>query len=142
MTVTVHLSEHAMNSRCRPDGIEHAIAAAELDDEGGAIVLSFPLDPHEVVDYRRAQRAPLLERRVEELERAIGEHRAATQRELVGVGVPRSANGELWAHVLDNLNGAAERESGVPDFDRKLTADEARELAAVLRHYASELERR
>lgn len=142
MTITVHLSGHAMNGRYRPDGIEYAIAAAELVDEGADVVLSFPLDPHEVIDFHRARSAPGLERRVEELEHAIGEHQAATQAELADTDLPRSANGMLWAHVLKNPNNVAAREVGVPDFDRRLTADEARELAAVLVHYATELERR
>jgi hypothetical protein len=134
-----------------PPGVE-----LDLDDERTAIVVRFPLGIGEAREAEHAAAFPALVRRVEELEAAIREHRAnyfdtgpvsmvsveVTDVDPAGVNhaVPQII-ADLWRLIEPNPNGAAARPFYASPFERHLTADEARELAAVLPHYAKELDR-
>lgn len=120
----------------------------ELGDEAHAIEVRFPLDSGEAEDVRLARLAPHLRRRVEDLERILrawlGDARDVLDEyeddgELVIAMRTALVNLEALA-LPEPINIEARPEPGIPDFARRLTALEARELAAALRFYADELD--
>jgi hypothetical protein len=124
-----------------PPGIE-----LDLEDERTAIVVRFPLGVGEAREAEQAAAFPALSRRIVELEAAIRDHRqrVGDLSDTLDEDDPtlRSiANGNLWRLIEPNPNGEAARPFYASPFERHLTADEARELAAVLPHYAKELDR-